>query len=121
MKKSEFLERVEFVKSFLSKGLEGYMKGFTTGEDFQDLMRIAVRLIPMYDVPYNDEVEDYEEAFRNAPNDCEMEKCSEFEIKMREECMYESIDDFANWDSSQLTINGSNTFLFMFISDYILE
>ena len=48
------------------------MKGYTTGEDFQDLMRIAVRLIPMYDVPYNDEEEDYEEAFQNAPNDCEM-------------------------------------------------
>lgn len=120
MKKSEFLERVEFVKSFLSKGLEGYMKGCITGAEFQDIMRLAVKLIPMYDVPYNDEVEDYEEAFRNAPNDCEMEKCSEFEIKMREECMYEFIDDLPNWDSSQLTINGSCTFLFMFISDYIL-
>jgi|GEM_PF-2366091 hypothetical protein len=119
MKKSEFLERVEFVKSFLSKGFEDYMKGYTTGEDFQDLMRIAVRLIPMYDVPYNDEVEDYEEAFQNAPNDCEMKKCSEFEIKMREECVYEFIDDLPNWDSSHLTLKGSNTFLSMFIPDYI--
>ena len=119
MKKSEFLERVEFVKSFLSKGFEDYMKGITTGEDFQDLMRIAVRVIPNYDVPYNDEEEDYEEAFQNAPNDCEMEKCSEFEIKMREECVYEFIDDFANWDSSHLTLKGSNTFLSMFIPDYI--
>lgn len=119
MKKTEFLERVEFVKSFLSKGFEDYMKGYTTGADFQDLMRIAVRLIPMYNVPYNNEEEDYEEAFQNASNDCEMEKCSEFEIKMRKECVYEFIDDFANWDSSHLTINGSNTFLSMFIPDYI--
>lgn len=119
MKKSEFLERVEFVKSFLSKGFEDYMKGHTTGAEFQDLMRLAVKLIPMYDVPFDDEKDDYEEAFRNAPNDCEMEKCSEFEIKMREECMYEFIDDLPNWDSSQLTLKGSNTFLSMFIPDYI--
>ena len=109
MKKLEFLERVKFIKDFLSKGFE-----------FQDLMRLAVKLTPNYCVPFDDEEEDYEEAFNNAPNDCEMEKLGELEIKMKEEYLHEFIDDFSNWDSSKLTLKGSNTFLAMFVSDYMI-
>lgn len=120
MKKLEFLERVKFIKDFLSKGFEDYMKEDTTGTEFQDLMRLAVKLTPNYCVPFDDEEEDYEEAFNNAPNDCEMEKLGELEIKMKEEYLHEFIDDFSNWDSSKLTLKGSNTFLAMFVSDYMI-
>ena len=120
MKKSEFLERVKFIKDFLSKGFEDYMKEDITGTEFQDLMRLAVKLTPRYYVPFDYEEEDYEEAFNNASNDCEMEKRCEFEIKMQEEYLHKFINNFANWDSSRLTLEGSNTFLSMFIPDYIL-
>lgn len=120
MKKSEFLKRVEFIKDFLSKGFEDYMKEDITGSEFQDLMRLAVKLTPNYCVPFDDEEEDYEEAFNNAPNDCEMEKLDDSEIKMQEEYLYEFIDNFPNWDSSKLTLKGSNSFLTMFVSDYMI-
>lgn len=57
MKKSEFLKRVEFIKDFLSKGFEDYMKEDITGTEFQDLMRLAVKLTPNYCVPFDDEEE----------------------------------------------------------------
>lgn len=120
MKKSEFLERVKFIKDFLSKGFEDYMKEDITGTEFQDLMRLAVKLTPNYCVPFDDEKEDYEEAFYNAPNDCEMEKLDDSEIKMQEEYLYEFIDNFSNWNSSKLTLKGGNTFLTMFVSDYMI-
>lgn len=118
MKKSEFLERVKFIKDFLSKGFEDYMKEDITGTEFQDLMRLAVKLTPNYSVPFDDE--DYEEAFNNAPNDCEMEKLDDSEIKMQEEYLYEFIDNFPNLDSSKLTLKGGNSFLTMFVSDYMI-
>lgn len=120
MKKSEFLERVKFVKDFLLKGFEDYMKEDITGAEFQDLMRLAVKLTPRYYVPFDYKEEDYEEAFNNASNDYEMEKCCDSEIKMQEEYLYEFIDNFPNWDSSKLTLKGSNTFLTMFVSEYLI-
>ena len=120
MKKSEFLKRVEFIKYFLSKGFEDYMKEDITGTEFQDLMRLAVKLTPNYCVPFDDEEEDYEEAFNNAPNDCEVEKLYDSESKMQEEYLCEFIDNFPNWDSSKLTLKGGNSFLTMFVSDYMI-
>ena len=120
MKLSEFLMSVVFIKDFLSKGFEDYMKEDIAGIEFQDLMRLAVKLTPNYCVPFDDEEEDYEEAFNNAPNDCEMEKLDDSEIKMQEEYLYEFIDNFPNWDSSKLTLKGGNSFLTMFVSDYMI-
>lgn len=120
MKKLEFLERQESIKNYLSKGFEEYMNEDITGTEFQYLMRLAVKLTPRYYVPFDEEEEDYEEAFNNASNDYEMEKRCDSEIKMQEEYLYEFIDNFPNWDSSKLTLKGSNTFLTMFVSEYLI-
>ena len=49
-----------------------------------------------------------------------MEKLDDSEIKMQEEYLYEFIDNFPNWDSSKLTLKGGNSFLTMFVSDYMI-